>query len=724
MPFFLLAGAVGCVVGAVYDVGWVPEGEVVLSTAVLGLLFGVGLAKRPIRPLPAWGLIFLYNLLFTTVYLARLRPPWAVLTSGWAAVRPYWLGQMALFLDRLVSWGVAAWRGERSEETLFFACGLAFATWLLAAYAGWSTFREKRPLLGLTLLGMALAINGYFGLAPVWWAAVFVALAGPLAGLMHFTHLSQQWEAAKVDYSSEIWLDLLAYAGGIGLITLMSAMILPAFSLTAWARAFQEQPLVQQAEQTLKQVFAGVDQPRGGEDGNPGGPGGSGLLPRAYLLGNAPELSEIVVMTATFSSPAGIEQMPGLHWRGFSYDVYTGRGWARSEERVETMAANQPIPHSPVAGQLLVSQSVHWIIDKRPLRYTVGLPVQFDQEVVTFWRGLEDLVRVQGGEGVYRAVSQLSLVTPDELRQTAVSDTPAVILSRYTALPEIPPAIHELAQQVAGSQNNPYDQSKNLEQFLRQYPYSLEVDLPPPGVDPVSFFLFELQRGYCDYYASAMVVMARSLGLPARLVVGYLAQPPDEQGVQTVYQIHSHAWVEVYFAGYGWVEFEPTAAFPTFTPAQTASLAPVVSVTPLPLPEPTTRHTFWWGWGGVLLMGGLIVGWLWQRNRSVVKNVSWAYGRLQHQARALGQPTPPSQTPDEFAAAFTSRLWKYGRQPRLASLVQPLQPAIHQLKEWFIRSRYARGADTPISQTWWVTLERPLWWLRLFRFLRRITKRD
>ena len=102
-------------------------------------------------------------------------------------------------------------------------------------------------------------------------------------------------------------------------------------------------------------------------------------------------------------------------------------------------------------------------------------------------------------------------------------------MARYTTLPDsVPQRVRDLAQEIAGSQTNPYDQARAIEQFLRQYPYSLEVQTPPREVDPVDHFLFEQRAGYCDFYASAMVVLARAVGLPARLAVGYLAQPEDE----------------------------------------------------------------------------------------------------------------------------------------------------------------------------------------------------
>src|SRR6185369_13782652 len=102
-----------------------------------------------------------------------------------------------------------------------------------------------------------------------------------------------------------------------------------------------------------------------------------------------------------------------------------------------------------------------------------------------------------------------------------------------------------------------------LQNALREYPYSLKLPPPPEDQDLVDAFLFTIKTGYCDYYASAMVVMARSLGIPARLAVGYRTGTYDaEANAYRVSLADAHSWPELYFAGYGWIPFEPTGAFP------------------------------------------------------------------------------------------------------------------------------------------------------------------
>jgi hypothetical protein len=120
--------------------------------------------------------------------------------------------------------------------------------------------------------------------------------------------------------------------------------------------------------------------------------------------------------------------------------------------------------------------------------------------------------------------------------------------------------VRNLADELTANIQNPYDKAKAIEAHLRAYPYSLDVTPPPPNQDVADYFLFDLKTGYCDYYATSMIVLARAAGLPARLVIGYssgIYNPTKAEYV--IREANAHSWVEVYFAGIGWVEFEPTA---------------------------------------------------------------------------------------------------------------------------------------------------------------------
>jgi hypothetical protein len=426
------------------------------------------------------------------------------------------------------------------------------------------------------------------------------------------------------------------------------------------------------------------------------------------LLGDAPELYETVVMTATASEVA-----PGIHWRGTSYDIYTGRGWAISEDQPEFVRAGERLPQPEYDQSTEISQNISHASDNDAVRYSLGLPLAFNQDVETYWREPGDFVRAVGQGRDYSVLSQVTLTRPERLLQQTAGDMEEEMFSRYTSLPvSIPERVHGLAEDIArglGPEATNFDLVKGIEQFLRQYPYSLDVSLPPQGSDPVDYFLFEEQQGYCDYYASAMVVLSRSLDLPARLVTGYLPQEPDGNGRQIIFQINAHSWAEVYFEGYGWVEFEPTAGFVQagalpINEQPTSIEGAVDEFQPPPIPD---KESPWLLLLWLLLpAAGALAIWSVQRRRrkwTGYDEVRRIYGQLLLGARRLGQDIPASQTPDEFENALLVRLDELGSQ-RLASRLETaqLEPNIQQLTQAYIRRQYGRDKqlDDSAAAAW------------------------
>ncbi|NLM27635.1 MAG: DUF4129 domain-containing protein [Clostridiaceae bacterium] len=134
----------------------------------------------------------------------------------------------------------------------------------------------------------------------------------------------------------------------------------------------------------------------------------------------------------------------------------------------------------------------------------------------------------------------------------------------YTQLPgNLPDRVYELAYELTSNVDTVYGKVKSIERYLRNnYNYTLAPGYTPEGQDFVDYFLFELKEGYCSYYASAMCIMARAAGIPARYVEGFVM--PVNTGNDGYYHVtnqNAHAWVEVYLEGAGWVSFEPTSPF-------------------------------------------------------------------------------------------------------------------------------------------------------------------
>ena len=161
----------------------------------------------------------------------------------------------------------------------------------------------------------------------------------------------------------------------------------------------------------------------------------------------------------------------------------------------------------------------------------------------------------------YETLGSISTATPAMLKE-AGQDYPHWVVDRYLQLPnDFPESVRKMARDLTRDEGNPYDMAEAIRLHLNSLPYTLDVTLPPPGQDWVEFFLLVQRRGYCQNYASAMITMLRSLGIPARLVVGFAPGIWDQgRGAWEVQSKHYHAWPEVYFPAYGWVEFEPTPA--------------------------------------------------------------------------------------------------------------------------------------------------------------------
>jgi hypothetical protein len=245
----------------------------------------------------------------------------------------------------------------------------------------------------------------------------------------------------------------------------------------------------------------------------------------------------------------------------------------------------------------------------------------------------------------------------------------------------------------------------------------------------VDYFLFDLQQGYCDYYATSMIVLARAAGLPARLVVGYASGSYDPASAQYVItEAGAHSWPEIYFPEYGWVEFEPTAARPVIDRAIPVD-SPDLTTQPLPPLEPVEAKgfegsTFW----GILILAGpflLLIGlliWLladhWRLGRlSPAATAALLYERLRRHGHRLAVPTWGSETPYEFAETLTGRVERLAQENRWRVLLLPAVQELRWLADLYVRTSYSPHPPEPAEQgraiRIWQRLQPRLWlaWL-------------
>ncbi|MDP9148056.1 MAG: DUF3488 and transglutaminase-like domain-containing protein, partial [Acidobacteriota bacterium] len=162
----------------------------------------------------------------------------------------------------------------------------------------------------------------------------------------------------------------------------------------------------------------------------------------------------------------------------------------------------------------------------------------------------------------YAGFSRLPALEPLKLR-AASTEYPDDIKNVYLQLPTLDKRIVPLAQQITAHATTPYEKAASMELYLStRFGYSLNLT-GKLGDDPLAHFLFETRSGHCEYFASAMTVMMRTLGIPAREVNGFLpGEYNDLGGDYVVRASDAHSWVEVYFPGNGWITFDPTPSAP------------------------------------------------------------------------------------------------------------------------------------------------------------------
>jgi len=157
----------------------------------------------------------------------------------------------------------------------------------------------------------------------------------------------------------------------------------------------------------------------------------------------------------------------------------------------------------------------------------------------------------------YQGSARLSLITLSDLRKVP-HDYPEEIRDSYLQLPQLDPRVKKLAQDITARATNDYDKAANIQRYLASN-YAYTLNLTDAGKDPLAYFLFTRRAGHCEYFATAMTILLRSIGIPARYATGFLpGEYNDVGGDYIIRGSDAHAWVEVYFTGYGWMTFDPT----------------------------------------------------------------------------------------------------------------------------------------------------------------------
>jgi len=617
--------------------------------------------------------------------------------------------RLFILVERLSLWVVGVFYKTQIEDpmarTLIWSLGL----WLVAIWAGWQMYRNKHLLLGILpstfLLALVLDYTGK-RIEILWF---HIALLFFLIGLSSYANIQKHWDTSNIDYADSTRFDTLSLVGVLTITLLVFSFL---GSTLSFKNIFEELRQKRTASNTAQTEILGLEPAK-----EPRTVSASfGGLPRSHLITGGPELSKQLAMTISTGDlpPIPLEAhvtAPHYYWRTLTYQIYTGYGWANPAKPFEEIISDQTLFEPADENIRIVHQRVTLPNQGGQLFWT-GTLLRADVPFQAVWnhkadaapqnnpRLASDLLAALAPVQSYQADSMLLNFSANDLRASN-APYPAWVQKRYLLLPEsVPERVLALARDLTASEPTPYDRALAIQNYLREFPYTLEVTAPPAGRDAADYFLFDLKRGYCDYYATTMAVLARAAGLPARLVIGYANGTYDQQHAEyIVTENYAHSWVEIYFTDIGWVEFEPTAAEPAILYAEAAEA--LIPEPFLPEPQPVSQKAiiFFQGllanaWMALIFligMGLLWVGWdaLRITRLEPAQTMQLLFKRLRRLSHPMHKVVSLEQTAHQYAFILTEKISLLETSTRLRLILSTAIAEINQLTELYSRSLFA-----------------------------------
>ena len=479
---------------------------------------------------------------------------------------------------RMNEWVLVVREDDVSNDNLPFVLLVHTLGVFVSYLAAWAVFRWRNAWIAVApaCAGLLVIIATTSG-RPSGAFLMFSFGALLLISRLHLQRAFVQWDRARVEYPE--WLSLQSVQ--------LTLVLTVAMVVIAW-----QVPLGKQADAidtTIEYVTNPIEdalEPVSQLFNNLAGSGGNfHKFGRTLPIRGDVSLGKKVLFEVRGESLGLV--------RGTSYDEYTGSGWRSSDRQEEEVNAGEF--QLPGYSKRITTTLEVEVFDDEETLFSVGTPLGTNIDSIADLPESfpDDIERIRSQEDLqegdrYRVAGRLSIATPDELRGDGVN-YPSWVRERYLQLPDdLPDRVHDEAARVTEGVTNPYDLAKAIEAYIREFELDMSVRSAPSRRDVVDFFLFDLQRGYFDYFSTAMTVMLRTQGVPARVAVGYVLDPEDlniSTGVFSVRKNDAYSWVEVYFPTYGWVDFNPSDEL-TLVGADLGSI--IGEVTNLPFEEAPT----------------------------------------------------------------------------------------------------------------------------------------
>ena len=550
--------------GRLVVANWAPFLYFAETLATLGIILGLALGmSRFKRQVIAWVVID---------YTVMVLPwQWTAVVEGDISFRE----RLYIVASRLAIAFVQFIQRAPVNDSFLFVAFISLLMWSISLIAAYQLTRHDNLLAAVIPSAIVMVIvqvyDNYFSLRS-WWLAVYLFLVLLLIGRRYFLQSRIEWRKQHIAVSEDAWLDILNGLAVIALIVVLVAWIFPTSLSDLQAASNAWNKISNPVQNRLSNAVVSLQSSQ-----SPYSNGGADFYSDSLALGrNAAQGSQPMFSVKVLSAPASTTP---YYWRGRVYDFYADGQWSNSgATSLDFQPASQNLNLVNAQNRAAAQFQFTMELPRQSLLYAPSEPVWVDQpgsvSVASIENGQNDPLAwfanppiARGGH--YEVRAEIADPTVAEL-EAAGTNYPAWVQDRYLEVPQnIQAVIQTLANQVTNGQSTPYDQTQAITNYLRNtIQYSTTVPSPPPGEDPAVWVLFDYKKGFCNYYASAEILMLRSIGIPARLAVGFaegesnndLPSHQHNSESYTVLNHDAHAWPEVYFPGIGWVEFEPTAS--------------------------------------------------------------------------------------------------------------------------------------------------------------------
>ncbi len=683
--------------------------------ALISVLLGAWLAKRPIQPMVAHTINALVGGVFLLYAISgSISHASSVITR---------LQELNVSVSTFVQQVFV--EDTRSTETSVFLIIIGALVWGAGYFASFNVFRRHQAAPGIVLAGLLLLVNVSITVHEEYiHLVVFVLAALLLVMRLNLFEQMGEWRSRGMSELGGISGSFLRNGAIMVALAIGASLVLAANASSApLSRAWNN------VDDQLLEIGYDVNRWLGGVTGPARGP--NVLFTPSQTIRDFWQSSTEEVFTATVSDKQG------RRWRGAAYDSFDGQQWQQLDRQSSVIDTNGDLlaesdePDNIGQGFETVTTTITPANFGGDVFVAPADPVKVDQPTELVTNGAQGPFAaaklsygVQEGDA-YTVTSQVRrtkgafALTANELATSGYT-YPSWVQRYLDIRPDsvgdlVVSTAHQIYNSLPQNRRDPYHVAEAVQDFLYAsggFTYDTDLRGLCDTKQKVDCFL-QIKKGYCEYFASAMVMLLRELNIPARYVVGYLPGQQQSDGTWRVERSASHAWVEVYFASQGWLEFDPTPgnAVNGQAPTHLAEGAPiVVGGSPLPGSPPPNKQDpdcigdkvspkcldsqnqqtppelakpsgpdfpLYFALTMLLLIGGAAMLFVVLIKRTPSSEPELAFSGLSRLAARLGYGPKPSQTPYEFA-------------DRLGELVPVASGDVHLIATAKVEATYGR----------------------------------